>query len=314
MSTLALIGLGSNLGDRKATLDAALGALAQTPGVALRAASRYHETAPIGGPSGQGAFLNAAARLRTTLSATALLGALRKIESRFGRIRSERWAARTLDLDLLMYGELISDAADLTLPHPRMAVRRFVLAPLSEVAEDVRDPVTHRTILQLFHHLDRRPSYVAIGAPPGESRSFVVDRLASELGAAQVRQLVLPRDPMDVEERRRYLDDFAARVRQLAARRWPADDRWLVTDFCLDLERSRPPLWTQHWTSLAEHAEVAAAQWGLYEALRPTFAVVLDRKFVRKPALAPFPILAIQPDDPNLVVGEVLAACNATRA
>src|SRR4051812_23839330 len=100
MGTLALIGLGSNLGDRKAQLDAAVAALAETPGVQVRAVSPYHETAPVGGPSGQGAFLNAAAALETTLDPHALHCILRGIEQRAGRVRDVRWDARTLDLDL----------------------------------------------------------------------------------------------------------------------------------------------------------------------------------------------------------------------
>src|SRR5262245_60612790 len=91
MSTLALIGLGSNLGDRKTILDTALATLAATPGVTLRAASRYHETAPVGGPSGQGAFLNAAASLETTLDPFALHARLRRIEAEAGRVRHVRW-------------------------------------------------------------------------------------------------------------------------------------------------------------------------------------------------------------------------------
>lgn len=162
MPTLALIGLGSNLGDRKATLDAALAALASTPGVTLRAASRYHETAPIGGPAGQGEFLNAAASLEVTLGPRALHTRLREIESEAGRIRTARWAERTLDLDLLLYGDRIVEQADLVVPHPRFSVRRFVLAPLSEVAPQAVDPQTGRTIEDLLGNLDRRPTYVAL--------------------------------------------------------------------------------------------------------------------------------------------------------
>src|SRR5258706_15462886 len=100
-ATLALIGLGSNLGDRKTILEAALTALAETPGVAIRAVSTFHETSPVGGPEGQGAFLNAAATLATTLDAEPLLDVLNLVEERAKRVRTVRWGARTLDLDLL---------------------------------------------------------------------------------------------------------------------------------------------------------------------------------------------------------------------
>src|SRR3712207_3797775 len=113
----ALIGLGSNLGDRRAILDAAGAALAATPGVVVRAVSSYHQTEPVGGPGGQGAFLNAAAVLTTTLDPHALLGLLREIEARAGRTRSVRWGERTLDLDLLLvYGRRI-DTPELSAPH-----------------------------------------------------------------------------------------------------------------------------------------------------------------------------------------------------
>lgn len=162
MGTLACIGLGSNLGDRRASLDAAIVALAETPGVEVRAVSRYHETPPVGGPDGQGAFLNAVAALDTTLGPFDLHGRLRQIEADAGRVRTVRWGERTLDLDLLLFGDEVLDTTELTIPHLRMAVRRFVLAPASEVVPDAVDPLTRRTIRDLLANLDRRPSVVAL--------------------------------------------------------------------------------------------------------------------------------------------------------
>src|SRR4051794_33153729 len=133
MGTLALIGLGSNLGDRKAQLDAAVAALAVASGIALRAVSPLHETAPVGGPGGQGSFLNAAAAIETTLDPKALLRSLHAIEIQGGRVRAERWGERTLDLDLLLFGDAVIDTLGLRIPHPRLAVRRFVLAPLAQI-------------------------------------------------------------------------------------------------------------------------------------------------------------------------------------
>ncbi len=154
MGTLALIGLGSNVGDRKAHLDGAIAALAATPGVTVRAVSSYHETAPVGGPPGQGAFLNAAAMIETALDPTTLLDVMRAIEAGAGRVRAVRWAERTLDLDLLLFGNLILDSAELTIPHPRMPVRHFVLAPLAEIAPAAVDPRTGRTVSELLADLD----------------------------------------------------------------------------------------------------------------------------------------------------------------
>jgi 2-amino-4-hydroxy-6-hydroxymethyldihydropteridine diphosphokinase len=95
-----------------------------------------HETEPVGGPDGQGPYLNAVAELDTTLSPEALLAWLHEIEQRHGRVRSERWGPRTLDLDLLLYRDLVIDRPELTVPHPRMWERDFVMTPLREICGD----------------------------------------------------------------------------------------------------------------------------------------------------------------------------------
>lgn len=154
--TAACIGLGSNLGDRAAVLESAIAALATTPGVIVRAVSPPHESAPVGGPPGQGPFLNAAALLETTLDPHALHAILRSIEQNAGRVRHVRWGERTLDLDLLLFGGLILTTDELTIPHPRMGVRRFVLAPLAAIAPNAVHPTTRRTIRRLLRNLDHR--------------------------------------------------------------------------------------------------------------------------------------------------------------
>ena len=154
----ALIGLGSNLGDRRAALEGAIAALAETPGILVRKVSTFHETEPVGGPSGQGRYLNAAAVLETSLDPFALLKVLQAIEARFGRVRTVRWGERTLDLDLLLFGDRIIDTPELVVPHPRYAARRFVLEPLVEIAPEAADPVRKRTIRELLADLDREPS------------------------------------------------------------------------------------------------------------------------------------------------------------
>ena len=125
--TVAYVGLGSNLGDREATIRAAIAAL---PGVV--AVSALRETDPVGVVD-QPRFLNGAARLETDLSARQLLDALLAIERELGRERRERWGPRTIDLDLLLYGDTAVDEPGLTVPHPRLHERRFVLEPLAEL-------------------------------------------------------------------------------------------------------------------------------------------------------------------------------------
>lgn len=131
------IALGSNLGDRGAHIGGALRELGATPGIRVLNCSSVYETDPVGGPPGQGRFLNAVAELATTLAPEALLDRLQEIERGHGRERSVRNAPRTLDLDLLLYGDVRCSDARLTLPHPRMWEREFVLAPLAELC-DVR--------------------------------------------------------------------------------------------------------------------------------------------------------------------------------
>ena len=140
MNALALIGLGSNLGDRRATLLRAIEELNATPGVSVVKVSSFHETEPVGGPPGQGPYLNAAACIETTLEPPALLHRLQEIEARNGRVRTVRWGERTLDLDLLLYDDRIVETPELTIPHPRMADRRFVLEPLAEIAPEPSIP------------------------------------------------------------------------------------------------------------------------------------------------------------------------------
>jgi 2-amino-4-hydroxy-6-hydroxymethyldihydropteridine diphosphokinase len=126
------IGLGANLGDARATLDAAFDALAVLPGCRLAVRSQLYRSAPVdaSGPD----FVNAIAGLDTTLPALQLLAQLQAIEQRHGRVRSTRNAPRTLDLDLLLYGDAVVDVPGLTLPHPRAHERAFVLRPLADVA------------------------------------------------------------------------------------------------------------------------------------------------------------------------------------
>jgi 2-amino-4-hydroxy-6-hydroxymethyldihydropteridine diphosphokinase len=131
----AALGLGSNLGDRWSLLADAVAELRELDSEAL--VSSVYETAPVGGPAGQGAYLNCVVVLETERSAADLLQIAHDLEARANRVRSERFGPRTLDVDVLIYGDEVSDDPVLTLPHPRMYTRAFVLAPLAEVAPDL---------------------------------------------------------------------------------------------------------------------------------------------------------------------------------
>jgi 2-amino-4-hydroxy-6-hydroxymethyldihydropteridine diphosphokinase len=148
---VAVVALGSNLGDRQAHLDRAIERLARHLG-ALRVSS-VHETDPVGVPGDQPRFLNAVAVGETTLDARALLGELLAIEREAGRERPYAGAARTLDLDLILFGDAIIDEPHLTVPHPRFRERRFVLEPLVEIARTLKDPVSGLTMAELLIRL-----------------------------------------------------------------------------------------------------------------------------------------------------------------
>lgn len=149
-STPVAIALGSNLGDREGHLRHALEALRHD--IRNLRVSSFHETAPVG-VEPQPQFLNAAAVGETSLSARALLDLLLSVEQTFGRMRPYPGAARTLDLDLLLYGDAVLEEPGLIVPHPRFRERRFVLEPLAEVAAGWRDPVTARTVEELLRAL-----------------------------------------------------------------------------------------------------------------------------------------------------------------
>jgi 2-amino-4-hydroxy-6-hydroxymethyldihydropteridine diphosphokinase len=129
----AYIALGSNLGNPVSTVDAAIDAMAALRGSILKAMSSLYRTAPVG-LKHQPDFINAMVAIDTRLPARELLDELFRVEAEFGRVRSVRNAPRTLDLDLILYDDLVQDDPELTLPHPRMHERAFVLMPLEEIA------------------------------------------------------------------------------------------------------------------------------------------------------------------------------------
>lgn len=128
----ALLGLGSNLGDRRQLLAEAVDSLA-----GVTAVSPLYETDPVGGPGGQGPYLNLVVVIDTDLEPRQLLGVCHRLEASADRVRAERWGPRTLDVDILWMEGHEVDEPDLQVPHPRMTLRRFVMAPLADVAPDL---------------------------------------------------------------------------------------------------------------------------------------------------------------------------------
>ncbi|HTV48843.1 MAG TPA: 2-amino-4-hydroxy-6-hydroxymethyldihydropteridine diphosphokinase [Phycisphaerae bacterium] len=155
MTGTVYIALGSNLGDRQANLTGALAAIGRLLRTQLVRCSKFYNTKPVGGPSGQPDYLNAAAELQTDLSPNELLTELLDVEKQFGRDRSRevRSGPRTLDLDILLYDQLVLHMDRLTIPHAHMHERDFVLTPLNEIAPNAVHPVFHCTIAELLSRL-----------------------------------------------------------------------------------------------------------------------------------------------------------------
>jgi 2-amino-4-hydroxy-6-hydroxymethyldihydropteridine diphosphokinase len=146
------IALGSNMGDSQAILEASIQSLADTPGIFITARSSWYITKAVGPP--QPDYLNGCVILQTDMQPQILLENLLKIEQKFGRVRRQRWGPRTLDLDLLLYDDIILQTPTLEIPHPRMRERAFVLLPLTEIASDWVEPVSGSVIKDLVKEVN----------------------------------------------------------------------------------------------------------------------------------------------------------------
>jgi len=150
MATVYL-GIGSNVGDRQDNVDRALGLLKEIPEIRIDAVSELVETDPVGGPADQEKYLNGCLKIDTDLMPLELLSKLKMIERRLGRVKSPPDSPRPMDLDILFYDDVvISEGKSLTIPHPRMAERRFVLEPLNQIAPDVVHPRLRKTVRELY--------------------------------------------------------------------------------------------------------------------------------------------------------------------
>jgi len=145
---LVYLGLGSNIGNREKNLWNAYDKIANIEGNCTYKFSKFYETAPVGGPP-QPFYLNAALGIKTLIHPHSLLALLQHIETSMGRIRMKKWGPRSIDIDILLYGNKIINNHQLKIPHPLMHTRMFVLKPLAEIAPDVIHPVFNKTILQL---------------------------------------------------------------------------------------------------------------------------------------------------------------------
>lgn len=183
-----LVGCGANVGSPREQLERAVELLGYMPGVSVVGVSRLRETRPIGGPPGQPAFLNGACLVETELPPEDLLGVLQSVENALYRERNGHWGPRTIDLDLLLYEDVVLKTASLTIPHPRMVTRRFVLEPAAEIAGGLVHPAAGCTVADLLDNISHPMPYVAIAAVPAaggpEVASAVGDRLFAHVAHA----------------------------------------------------------------------------------------------------------------------------------
>lgn len=159
----AYIGLGSNIGDREATLNRAVELLGKIEGIEVTAVSSFYNTAPFGYVE-QPDFLNAAAEIKTALSPDGLLQVCMMIEKELKRERIIRWGPRTIDLDILLYDDSIINEEHLTVPHPRMHERDFVLKPLNEIAPCALHPVYRQTVREMYIKVSQADSRGSVGS------------------------------------------------------------------------------------------------------------------------------------------------------
>ncbi len=284
-----LLGLGSNLGDSEATLGAALAEIANLPDVQIVRQSNWHRSRPVGGPTGQPDYLNGAAVIETKIAPLTLLAELQHIESRHGRTRTERWAPRTLDIDILLYGNDVAETPMLVLPHPRMTYRDFVLQPAAEIAPRMLHPIIGWPIEHLLLHLQSASDSLAILSPSEPLRAQLANLLGEKRGAR----------PID------------------RARFATADHHWLpLWSTWLELPSHKSP--QPAATATAGALPYAAAAF-------PKLSVLLDADvahrgadklqwstLVRQPGRGP--TLRLQTVDPQEIEAEVLAAVDAVWA
>lgn len=261
----ALLGLGSNLGDRAAALEKAVALLNAEPQIRVEAVSSFRQSKAAGGPEGQSEFLNAVARLETSLPPEELLGKILAIENQLGRVRVERWGPRVIDLDLLLYDRVEMKSQTLELPHPRMCYRRFVLEPAAEIAGEMVWPVNGWSVIRLLQNLDDSAKYVAI------AKSNILDLREILICLEIAADSKILRE--SAEEEMLLRNHLEKLTRMIEESNWKRDGKWRISDFWYD------QLFVQFECQAGIHpgAKVAINLWEIarQEIIQPRLVIVL---------------------------------------
>ena len=192
-SKKSLLSLGSNMGNPKKNIQLAVQKIADLDGVQALRESRYRKSMPVGGPSGQAKFVNAAIEVSTTLDPQELLSAILKIEQELGRKRKQRWDERIIDIDILTWDQVVQSSPNLTLPHPRMPLRRFVLEPVCDLVPLDRHPETGWTYARHLEHLAHAGNYVVTLYNTNQSAAKAYLRLSQNDNVLVAQSLPLAR-------------------------------------------------------------------------------------------------------------------------
>lgn len=237
-----LIGCGANLGSRREQLDQAIDMLRFMPGVEMLEVSQFVETRPIGGPVGQPPFLNAACLVETNFEPEEMLDMLTAVENALRRERNTRWGPRTIDLDLLTYGDRVITTEHLQVPHPRMTTRRFVLEPAAQIAAELRHPVAGCTIGELLDNISQQHLHIAVVGIPGSG----APEIATAVADVTLSRLLHAPAFIPLPDQRKggslnyeyvvedWLDLAQACAEPLSRSHWPDDPHGTVTDFWLE--------------------------------------------------------------------------------
>jgi len=338
---ICLLGLGSNLGDCQSVLNSAVSQLENDARIEVAALSEWVETHPVGGVSGQGVFLNGAAVIHTELSPHCLLELTQQIQQQFGRKSDsnseQRWAARSLDIDLLLYDQQHITSEQLTIPHPRMTFRRFVLEPAAKIAGQMFHAGANQTIENLLAHINAACQYVAIcevGARTAHEVSastlaaLVSQQCGAELLCNESSEILSDHSSPAGKSSNAPIESVLRCAKCLSTARYGAD-RHLVSDFWLEkLAIEAGQRVVPHDERPHDERELSiVCQNEDIRVVRPKLLVVLDStsrhteddsvaraklwKLVRRHHRGP--ILQINAQDKDWAITEITAAFEAMR-